>query len=497
MKIKFILTSFFLLASFSLFASDRQIPLLFNFQGALADEGGNSLPDGLTSLTFRVLDSSGTLLYEEAQNVEVVKGGVSAIIGNGINPSSGSATGGVPADVFDPKGSVYLQVEAEGQKPYDAMEVVTAPYALWADTALKVVPGAITGEMISKGVITKEHLDEQLFSALFPNGFPKSLMPSDTVYSEDFTSFKDTIQSSAGASQVGVAKKFIYSGSGTVEGVLGDLDIAIKKRHEEVEFAKKDYGTQVGNEATARQNADANEAVTRQNADNLEALSRAAADNNEAAARASADSNEANTRAASDGSLQSQIANEIAERIASDNSILYGSESLSNKVIVAPLIVSGSNVNPNVAANLSGSTNAGTTVDGNITITGKVNVSSSGAVRDVSSGDRVTPFAYARIYNELQDAKEAAVQAGYNISSVYEDFMGCAQGPPCYNITFSTPSASDNYIVIIQMEPQQEPSVSLSHAAYVKSQTSSGFVVANAETNKSLGGFSFVVYSDL
>src|SRR3989338_6439618 len=292
MKLKAGFVISLLLASVQLFAADRQLPLLFNYQGALIDDGGNPLPDGATGLKFQVLNSAGTVLYEELQDLEVAKGQVSAIVGNGLAPSSGAPTGGISADIFDPTDTLYLQVTAAGQKPYDLMQIVTVPYALWADTALSLPDGAITSAMIGKGVVTKEHLDAELFAAIFPNGIPKAMLPSDTVYTDDFQGFKNTIQSTYGASKVGVTTAFIYSGSQTVQGVLSDLDLAIKKRQEEVEFAKKDYGIKVGAEEAARKDADTAEANTRTVADGVLQTNI----NNEAA-----------TRVASDGSLQGQI----------------------------------------------------------------------------------------------------------------------------------------------------------------------------------------------
>ncbi|MBI2974311.1 MAG: hypothetical protein HYY43_01800 [Deltaproteobacteria bacterium] len=99
--------------------------------------------------------------------------------------------------------------------------------------------------MLGKGIITKEHLNQELASAIFPDGVPKALLPSDTVYT-------NSIQSTSGAGKVGVTSDFIYSGSQTVQGVLKDFDIAVKKRQQESEWIKEDYGAQIGAEAAAR-----------------------------------------------------------------------------------------------------------------------------------------------------------------------------------------------------------------------------------------------------
>ncbi len=234
----------------------QQVPALFNFQGVLLDEGGNPLPDGISNLKFQISDSAGNVLYEETQDVDVARGQVSAIVGNGLNPLSGAPTGGIPSEAFDPTDTHYLQVEVAGQKPYDRLEIVATPYSLWADTALRLPDGAITSAMIGKGAIKKEHLDEELMEAIFPDGIPKGMLPKDTVYNDEFTSFRDTVQSVSGAGKVGVTNAFIYSGSQTVQGVLSDMDLAIKKRQEEVEFSKKDYQSKINFEAQTREESD-------------------------------------------------------------------------------------------------------------------------------------------------------------------------------------------------------------------------------------------------
>lgn len=215
----------------------RQVPLLFNYQGALTDDGGNPIPDGVSNVKFRIFDDTGLLLYEEVQDLEVAKGNVSAIIGNGVLPD-GAPTGGIPVSALDPTASRYLEVEVVGQRPYERMEVVTAPYALWADTALKLPKGAITGEMIGEGVITKEHLNAELLKAVlpdaFPNGLPRTLLPTDTLYSADFDTFKTVMVGSSGAAKIGIVPDFIHSSSQNVQGVLKDIDLAVKKKQEEV-----------------------------------------------------------------------------------------------------------------------------------------------------------------------------------------------------------------------------------------------------------------------
>lgn len=241
MKIK-ILVFVLLVFCASANAYDRQVPLFFGYRAALVDEGGNLLADGPSDVKFQILESDGAALYEEEQTLDVVNGYVSAIVGNG--------QGGISPDVFDPQGARYLQVTVSGQRPYDPLQIVATPYAIWSEMALRMPDEAVTSGMIADGAIKKEHLNEELSSAIFPNGIPKDKLPSDTVYGE-------TLQSSYGAGEVGVATVFIYSGASTVQGVLKDFDIAIKKRQEEIEFTKKDYDAKINNEVAARQVSDA------------------------------------------------------------------------------------------------------------------------------------------------------------------------------------------------------------------------------------------------
>lgn len=278
-KILFFLVVF--LAANQLKAAPLNVPLFLSYQGHLIDEGGNALPDGETNIIFRILDDVGTILYEEIQTLEIISGNVSAIIGNGLNPGNDAPTGGISVEVLTPTAVRYFQVEVEGQDPYDQMEIVSAPYSVWAGMAMGLPDNAITSSMIGKGVIQKEHLDDELTVAIFPEGIPKTMLPEDTVYSKDFQEFQDVIQSTYGAAKVGVTANFLYSGSGTVQGVLNDLDLAVKKRQEETESSKEILQININNEENARI-ASAN--TLQSNIDN-----------------------EVKARSASDTSLQSQI----------------------------------------------------------------------------------------------------------------------------------------------------------------------------------------------
>lgn len=301
-------------------AASKQVPTLFNYQGVLLDEGGNPLPDGISNLKFQISDSAGSVLYEETQDVEITKGQVSVIIGNGLNPASGAPAGGIPSDILDPTDTHYLQVEVGGQKPYDRLEIVAQPYSLWADTALGLAEGSLTGEMVGEKVIEKKHLSDELMDDLKTEF--ADMMATNALSQDSFKEFKTVVQASSGASQIGVVNNFVYSGSKTVQGVLSDFDKAIKKRQEEVDFVRKDNDSKITSEATTRKNSDdglqaniSNEAVTRSQQDG--ALQ--ANISSEAVTRSQQDgvlqtniSNEATTRGQQDGTLQANLNNHAA-----------------------------------------------------------------------------------------------------------------------------------------------------------------------------------------
>jgi|GEM_PF-3919553 len=230
MKIKFFLTVLLMFACLvSRVWASEDIPAFLNYQGTLTDEGGNLLPDGNSSIKFQILDSIGGVLYEEIQDVEIVEGKVSAIIGNGLDLLSRVPMGGVPPSVFDPKEARYLGVEADGVKAYDPMEIVSTPYSVWSNFALGLADGALTSGMIGEKVVKVEHLSDELLQKF------TDMIADDAVSQTGFVEFKSTLQESSGAGMVGVIGEFNYSDSNTVQGVVSDLDAAVKNRKDELD----------------------------------------------------------------------------------------------------------------------------------------------------------------------------------------------------------------------------------------------------------------------
>lgn len=215
------------------------VPKYFNYQAILYDDGGNPLPDGPTILNVRLLDAGMRPVYEEEQDVEVVAGAVSVMIGAGREPGSMSLTGGMGGDILMPEGPRYLEIAAEGMPPEAVMELVAVPYSTYADMALGVVDGVIRSENIKKGAVTIDHLAEDVISKIeekIAGGEGETL-----VVREEYDAFRNTLEGAAGAGEIGVIADFSYSGSADVQGVLKDFDLAIKKRHEDTKMVSQNF----------------------------------------------------------------------------------------------------------------------------------------------------------------------------------------------------------------------------------------------------------------
>jgi trimeric autotransporter adhesin len=131
-----------MLVSFS--SLHAQAPRTFSYQGVLTDGSGTFIPDGNHSLTIRLYEtaSGGSAVYEESQNVAVIKGIFNTVIGS-ITPIPDS----LPFDR-----AYFLGVSIDGGTelvPRTAMSA--APYALFAKTAgvADSLSSNVTGVVIS------------------------------------------------------------------------------------------------------------------------------------------------------------------------------------------------------------------------------------------------------------------------------------------------------------------------------------------------------------
>ncbi|MBI4367113.1 MAG: hypothetical protein HY543_09870, partial [Deltaproteobacteria bacterium] len=181
------------------------VPLYLNYQSLLLDPGGQPIANGPVELTFRITDADHATLYEETQVVESENGVIAALIGN-TQPS------GLTMDLFAPGTPRLLEVSRGGELTSGPMEIVSVPYALWSN---RVAPGGVDADTIADGAVEIRHFSDGLIGDL-----AAKLLDTEAL----------TPPSSAG--QIGVGAKFIYSGASTVQGVLKDLDLAIKMREE-------------------------------------------------------------------------------------------------------------------------------------------------------------------------------------------------------------------------------------------------------------------------
>ncbi len=248
------------------------VPHFLNYQSLLYDDGGNLLADGQAGAVFRVKDANGGVLFEERQTVEVVNGAVSVLVGNGLDANN-APSGGVPLQVLEPEGSKYLEVAVDGYPPEVLMEIVSVPYAVYAEKALGAADEAIGSAAIAKGAITVEHLSDSFAGDLATQMSAAGAVATRT----DLTNLQTTYRGTGGASGIGVTSGFVYSGGNNLQDVLRDLDRAIQHRQAGVEVVQ----SSVTNEVAARTAAD----TTLQGNINGEAAARAAADAAEAGAR--------------------------------------------------------------------------------------------------------------------------------------------------------------------------------------------------------------------
>ncbi len=196
------------------------LPPLINFQSVLLDEGGNLLPSGPTTIQFQILDENRAPIYSESQSVEVVKGATAALIGNGAD-TKGAPTGGIPEDIFATGAPRYLQVQVGSHAPEDPMTIVPVPYSQWSATCATVSDGGVKPTSIAKAAVGFEALAPDVVSKL-----------ADALSKSQGVVTAQTLGASGGATQVGVTSKFINSGSATVQGVLQDIDLSVKKGQE-------------------------------------------------------------------------------------------------------------------------------------------------------------------------------------------------------------------------------------------------------------------------
>jgi hypothetical protein len=108
-----------------------QVPELINYQARLEIDGQFATTTGV-DVVFRLYDmsSSGTLLYDETQTVDVVEGVYATDIG-----ASNGVPGSLSAAIIG-NSEVWLETDVDGQTLSPRERLVTVPYAMTAGTAL-------------------------------------------------------------------------------------------------------------------------------------------------------------------------------------------------------------------------------------------------------------------------------------------------------------------------------------------------------------------------
>lgn len=222
----------------SLFAQSPQVPHLLNFQSVLTDAAGVPLPDGTYEVDFRIVDAAGEEFYAETQTLETSQGVASAMVG---------AQGSLDLPQLDPQTPKFLRVQVEGQGPSRQMEIVTVPYALYAQQALGAAPQSIGGEAIRPGAITAEHLAEDALDTLLGD----------------------------------IRSNLFYSQGTSVPTVLRDLDVAIQQRQVNLNNVQTVLQSQINtvnaSVSASQSDTDSRLAVAEQNIDTLMAAPRVAA----------------------------------------------------------------------------------------------------------------------------------------------------------------------------------------------------------------------------
>lgn len=214
---------------------DLEVPKYLSYQSVLFDDGGNPLSDGRHQIVFRLIGSSSETLFEEKQDVEVAGGVASVIVGSGTSVDDTMSNGGVPVDILKPDGARYLEVQVAGNQPMNRLELVSVPYAVYADVATHVANGGVNAEGIGEGVVQMKHLSKELVNELAVELASNANSP--LVSRSEMTGIE-------GAARIGVNSTFVYSGAKDVEQVLRDMDMAIANRH--AESVKKSGDTMNG-----------------------------------------------------------------------------------------------------------------------------------------------------------------------------------------------------------------------------------------------------------
>ncbi len=218
-----------LLVSSSSRAQEASVPHYLNFQSVLMDDGGNLITDEFIDLEFRIVDQAGQEIYHEVQpGVQVVKGAVNVMIGEGIIPGSNpqAPTGGLPSSALDPTtGQKFITITIGENLPSDPMELGTVPYSVYAEKALTVAKDSIGSEEIKDGSIELKDLSKAIQFTDVQGVASEGQIPTTIATDTELAAHAATDAVGAHlARNIRVEGPFLASAITNVEEVLKNLD---------------------------------------------------------------------------------------------------------------------------------------------------------------------------------------------------------------------------------------------------------------------------------
>lgn len=326
MKVLLICMGLILISPLAPAQSRAESPRMLNVQAVLLDEGGRVLRDlQEAEIEFSVIDGAGSVYYEETQRVLLVNGAISVLVGDGLNPTTGEPTGGIPYDALKPEGARLLRIQlAEHTIPQEEMELVSVPYSMYSQYAVELTK-PIASEQILDGSVALVDLSDELVRYL-----NQSIAG---ISRQDLEDHKSETAAHP-ASSITVRTSLASSAQTNLQAVLDDIDSVLSIYQNQDDVLIDDVTTNANNivnESQVRNDTDtqiatdlANESAARISNDNEMRASLA----DETSSRAQADqaldadiTAEISARTSTDTNLQTQITNESGARTSADSTI--------------------------------------------------------------------------------------------------------------------------------------------------------------------------------
>ncbi len=205
--------------------ADTTNPRFFNFQSIMRGDNGELVTDPFIDLEFQITDDNNQVLYsEEQKNIQVIRGAVNVLVGEGTLPGTNQLTGGLPADIFDPRtGSKFLRFQVGANLMGDGIELVSMPYAYWSEQALKVVPNAIGSEEIKDGSIELKDLARSIQFSDVQGTVTEAQVPASLATDAELAAHA-TAKVAHKASQISVEGPYMAYPAKNVEEIIKALD---------------------------------------------------------------------------------------------------------------------------------------------------------------------------------------------------------------------------------------------------------------------------------